>query len=154
VGERLGERAQEIGGGRSHHSGAPRMVPQALRGRMGAGAGVLWLVFAATLATQLSGCLAGRVTQATPRAPLQLRVTRQAQEEDEHGQLCGKVFVAANRVMTQEQLDSLVVSPQCPQLLFTDVALKAQFEAWRGGSWMENGEIDPVGRDRIGRWCC
>ena len=23
-----------------------------------------------------------------------------------------------------------------------------------GGSWMENGEIDSVGRDRIGRWCC
>ena len=128
------------------------MVPQALRGRMGAGAGVLWLVFAATLATQLSGCLAGRVTQAPPRAPLQLRVTRQAQEEDEHGQLCGKVFVAANRAMTQEQLDSLVVSPQCPQLLFTDAALKAQFEAWRARSLPVEMHVDVQAANRSGGW--
>jgi type I protein arginine methyltransferase len=91
-------------------------------------------VFAATVATLLSACLTARGTKAPSRAPLQLRVTRQVQGEDEHGQQCGKVFVAANRALTQERLDSLVVAQQCPQLLFTDAALKAQFEAWRACS--------------------
>jgi hypothetical protein len=99
-----------------------------------AGAGAQWLVFAATVATLLSACLTGRGTKAPARAPLQLRVTRQVEGEDEHGQQCGKVFVAANRALTQEHLDSLVVARQCPQLLFTDAALKAQFEAWRACS--------------------
>ena len=37
------------------------------------------------------------------------------------------------------------------------LAIPAQLRQAYGrarGSWMENGEIDPVGRDRIGRWCC
>jgi len=29
----------------------------------------------------------------------------------------------------------------------------ASYKDFAGGSWMENGEIDSVRRNRIGRWC-
>jgi len=54
--------------------------------------------------------------------------------------------------MTQEQLDSLVVSPQCPQLLFTDAALKAQFEAWRARSLPVEMHVDVQAANRSGGW--
>ncbi len=66
---------------------------------------------------------------------------------------CAKINVGDEGVVVGLCNDASVFGNTAPLSLCVDFGAGKGRQSLARGSWMENGEIDPVGRNWIGRWC-